>query len=160
MEIKPQLPVYTATPNIHTWRLNWAVIIVALILLPSKSTQLSSLRIIPASYFSYSSLKFSQLKEQGEACSNTFTISRPETSPQNPQQTACQEHWEQLLYLSPGLETLELLEGLVNQWSLHLLEDQVFLGFQGLLGHLLEEEENREENLIGISAEILFSQIL
>lgn len=35
----------------------------------------------------------------------------PETSPQNPHQ----EHWQQLLYLSPGLETLELLEGLVNQ---------------------------------------------
>lgn len=76
MEIKPQPPVYTATPNIHTQRFTWAVI-VALILLPSKSTQLASLCVIPASYFSYSSLQISQLKEQGEACSNTFTISRP-----------------------------------------------------------------------------------
>lgn len=39
-------------------------------------------------------------------------------------------------HLSPGLETLELLEGLANHCPLHLLEDQVFLGFQGHLGHL------------------------
>lgn len=53
-----------------------------------------------------------------------------------------------MLYLSPGLETLELLEGLANHCPLHLLEDQVFLGFQGHLGHLLDKHrETKKKNL-------------
>lgn len=98
-------------------------------------------------------------QEDGEARCNTFNISSlpPRAFSQQTLRKQPVKVTQQMLYLSPGLETLELLESLVGHWSLHLLEDQVFLGFQGHLGHLLDKYRKTRKKNLRISAEELYS---